>query len=99
MDLDSTEPSTSTIKYNGTINKFSLIEESFSLKVVTSKSKKKSQRNVSDNKSSNEPLSEDPGPTANVDERFNNLENKFNKRFDELDRNLKTILKILNNPK
>ncbi|RHZ86593.1 hypothetical protein Glove_48g73 [Diversispora epigaea] len=120
MDLDSIEPITD--KYNGSIiDKILFIdEENFQLKVVTSKSNKKSQRNwksnnkllknVSYNKQSDEPLSEDPGFTTSVDdqlsmqERFNNLENEFKTRFnnletrfDELEQNLKTILKTLNN--
>ncbi|RHZ88960.1 hypothetical protein Glove_19g308 [Diversispora epigaea] len=112
MDLDSIEPSTT--KYNGTINKISFIdEEIFSLKVVTSKLITKSQRkwksnnkllkNLSHNsynKSSNELLSKNPGPKnaddqLSIQERFNNLET----RFDELEQNLKTILKTLNNLK
>ncbi|CAG8513888.1 7086_t:CDS:10 [Diversispora eburnea] len=62
-------------------------------------------KKTSYNKSSNESLSKDPGST-NVDnqlsmqEKLNNLENEFKKfstKFDELDQNLKTILKTLNN--
>ncbi|CAG8488473.1 5164_t:CDS:2 [Diversispora eburnea] len=64
------------IKYNGTINKISFIdEENFSLKVVTSKLNKKSQRNwKSNNKllkngSYNKSSNEDPGPTKIDDQK------------------------------
>ncbi|RHZ80046.1 hypothetical protein Glove_139g230 [Diversispora epigaea] len=95
-----------------TIDKILFIDkEIFSFKVA--KLNKKSQRNQKSNQkllknfSSNESLS-DPGPTnvddqLSVQERFNNMENAFNKRFnsqdtrfDELEQNLKTILKTLN---
>ncbi|CAG8553097.1 7437_t:CDS:10 [Diversispora eburnea] len=79
----------------------------YELKVVTSKSSKKLLKDVNCNKISNEPLYENPGPT-NVDEKFKNLENKFEKKFNNLenefnkftkkfDENLETILKTLNN--
>ncbi|CAG8540462.1 7194_t:CDS:10 [Diversispora eburnea] len=71
-------------------------DEIFLSKVVTSKSNKKSHTNLN-LKSSNESLFKDIGPTADIDERFNNLKNEFNTRFDELEQNLKTILKTLNN--
>ncbi|CAG8456684.1 7996_t:CDS:2 [Diversispora eburnea] len=91
MNLDSIEPVT--------IDKISVIdEEIFLLKVVTSKLNKKSQKSngklLKNNKSSNY-----PDPATNVDdqlliqERFNNFEIRFN----DLEQNLKTILKTLNN--
>ncbi|RHZ80134.1 hypothetical protein Glove_139g125 [Diversispora epigaea] len=90
-----------------TINKISFIdEEVFSLKVATAKLNKKSQRNrksnnkslknVSYNKSKNEPLSEDLGLTTNVDdqlpmqENINNLENEFKTRFNTIENEFKT---------
>ncbi|RHZ79741.1 hypothetical protein Glove_141g44 [Diversispora epigaea] len=115
IDLDSIEPSTSKYNGTINKISF-IDEEIFSLKVFTSKLITKSRRkwksnksnnkllknvsNTSYKKSSNEPLSENPGP-KNVDdqlsiqERFNNLET----RFDELEQNLKTILKTLNSLK
>ncbi|RHZ60332.1 hypothetical protein Glove_355g30 [Diversispora epigaea] len=105
MDI---EPSTT--KYCDKIEEISFIdEENFLLKVTSSKLNKKSQRNWKSNNKLlnngiyNEPLSEDPGPTANIDdqlsmhERFNDLENKFETKFEELDQNLKMILQTLNN--
>ncbi|RHZ60330.1 hypothetical protein Glove_355g38 [Diversispora epigaea] len=97
MDI---EPSTT--KYCDKIEEISFIDEENSLL-------KKSQRNWKSNNKLlnngiyNEPLSEDPGPTANIDdqlsmhERFNDLENKFKTKFEELDQNLKMILQTLNN--
>ncbi|RHZ88355.1 hypothetical protein Glove_23g170 [Diversispora epigaea] len=106
MDLNSIKPTFDKISF--------LDEETFLLKVAASKSKKKSQKNrksnnkslknVGDNKLSNEPLSEDSGPT-NVDDqlsmekKFNNMENEFKTKFTELDQNLKTILETLKNLK
>ncbi|RHZ82302.1 hypothetical protein Glove_109g194 [Diversispora epigaea] len=103
----------STTKYNDIIDKISFIDEEIFLLKVSSKLKSNNKllKNVSCNESSNEPLSKDhPVPTANVDdqlsiqERLNNLENEFKTRFnnqetrfDELDQNLKIILKTLNN--
>ena len=71
------------------------------MKVTSSKLNKKSKSNnkLLKNGCYNEFLF----PTPNVDdqlsmqERFNNLENEFKTRFEELDQNLKTILKTLNN--
>ncbi|RHZ80167.1 hypothetical protein Glove_139g300 [Diversispora epigaea] len=70
-------------------------EEIFLLKVVTSKSNKKSQRNWKSNNKSlknnnyNEPLS----PTTNVDDQSTMQELKT--RIDEMDKNLKIIMKSL----
>ncbi|CAG8488069.1 1961_t:CDS:2 [Diversispora eburnea] len=106
--MDSIKPS--TIKYTGTINKISFIdEEIFSLN-------KKSQRNSKSNNKLLKNVSNEPSDPTNVDDqlsmqerfnnlesevktRFNNLENEFKTRFDELEQNLKIILQTLNNSK
>ncbi|RHZ80184.1 hypothetical protein Glove_139g260 [Diversispora epigaea] len=88
IDLDSIEPSTT--KYNDIIDKISFIDEEIFLLKVTSKLKsKKLLKNVNH-----------PGSTTtnvvdqlSIQERFNNLET----RFDGLEQNLKSILKTLNN--
>ncbi|CAG8588048.1 8862_t:CDS:2 [Diversispora eburnea] len=90
---------------SGIIDRISFIdEEIFQFKVTSSKLNKKSLRNWESNK--NKPLSDEPGPTANVDDqsslqvKFNIMENEFKDfktKFDELDQNLKELLKNLNN--
>ncbi|RHZ79985.1 hypothetical protein Glove_139g299 [Diversispora epigaea] len=95
MDLDSIEPITT--KYNSIIDKISFIdEEIFSLK-VTPKLKKKSQRNWKSNNKllKNDSYNESLSPTTNVDDQLSMQELKT--RIDEIDQNLKKLMKTLNN--
>ncbi|RHZ60293.1 hypothetical protein Glove_355g26 [Diversispora epigaea] len=110
---DDNQGSSSKTKYCDKIEEISFIDEENSLLKVTSsklnKLNKKSQRNWKSNNKLlkngiyNEPLSEDLDPTTNIDDqlsmhkRLNDLENKFETRFEELDQNLKIILQTLNN--
>ncbi|RHZ77967.1 hypothetical protein Glove_168g14 [Diversispora epigaea] len=113
MDMNLAESSDIDYSDDGDDNDNDDNQELFSKKSQRNwKSNNKLLKNVSCNKSCNEPLFD---PT-NVDdqsmqERFNNLENEFKTRFnnqkirfdkqetrfDELERNIKTILKTLKN--